>query len=62
MRERTVSTLVTLAHFLFPNALQIGGLALFALGLYVLAPWLGITMAGLALCVIGWAVDHGGAK
>lgn len=59
MRERFRFAVATLARFLVPNICQAGGLALVALGLYVLAPWLGIVAAGVALCVVGWAIDGG---
>lgn len=40
------------------NALQVAGLAVFASGGFVIALWLGLFLAGIFLCVIGWAVDE----
>jgi hypothetical protein len=37
--------------------MQLGGLALLSAGFFILAPWLGCMVAGLALFGIGWAVD-----
>ncbi len=40
------------------NALQVSGLAVFASGAFVLAPWLGLFVAGGFLAAIGWAIDE----
>lgn len=40
------------------NALQVAGLGLFAAGAFTLAMWLGLFVAGVFLCLIGWAVDE----
>lgn len=40
-----------------PSATQGAGLLVFAAGAYVLAPFLGLMVAGAFLCVVGWAID-----
>ena len=40
------------------NAISALGLALVALGLFVLAPWLGIAATGACLVLVGLALDR----
>lgn len=39
------------------TALELVGLILMSAGLYLLAPWLGVTFAGLSLALLGLALD-----
>jgi hypothetical protein len=40
------------------NFLQLSGLACITCAGFVIALWLGLLVAGVLLCVIGWAVDN----
>lgn len=40
-----------------PLVMQLGGLALVAVGFFLLAPWLGLMVAGALLFAVGWAMD-----
>lgn len=42
---------------IFSTLLELAGFALVVAGAYLLAPWLGIAAAGVALLVIGAAVS-----
>lgn len=44
-------------RFLVASALEVAGIALVATGLWMLAPWLGVTVAGAGLVAVGMAVD-----
>lgn len=39
------------------TAIQFLGLALIASGLFLLAPWVGIVAAGVALLLFGWLME-----
>jgi hypothetical protein len=41
----------------FPAFLQYAGLGVVATGFFVLAPWLGLVVAGVAMCFVGWSSD-----
>jgi hypothetical protein len=40
-----------------PLVMQLGGLALVAVGFFMIAPWLGCLVAGGLLFALGWALD-----
>lgn len=42
------------------SLLELAGLAAVAVGLWMLAPWLGVTVAGVGLVVVGLALDYAG--
>ena len=42
---------------LLSTVLELVGLTVLALGLYLLAPWLGVTVAGAGLVALGLALD-----
>lgn len=61
LRRGTRTTIDAVSRFVrahVANALQVAGLAVFASGGFVIALWLGLFLAGIFLCVIGWAVDE----
>lgn len=45
------------AKALTPNALQLTGVALFDVGCFTLATWLGFMVAGALVALIGWSAD-----
>ena len=42
---------------LLSTLLEILGLGVLAFGLWLLAPWLGVTVAGLGMVALGFALD-----
>lgn len=44
-------------RFVLASVLQVLGLLLLAFGLYMLAPWVGVAVAGAGLVLLGFSVD-----
>lgn len=59
---KTISRLAVQARTIVkshtPTATQVAGLGVFAAGAFVLAPWLGLMVAGGFLCLVGWEIDR----
>jgi len=44
-------------RFILASAVEIAGIVVLGVGLWMLAPWLGVAVSGLGMIALGFALD-----